>query len=176
MSRRLTVIVVFAASCHLAACTPPAADPAAPAGESIAAPARARPAAALTPAGPAAALTADTDENQQWAASVVELDPIPDQNAKLFGTAGGDPAMNGLYTHIAFFAGPAGGWAIYRIGDFLEYEVLSSAPGRVDLEISESTMDDATGDIGSRTRRIIVAWTPGPEDGPPTSVTVTPAN
>lgn len=176
MNRRLTAFAVLAAAFQLAACTPPAADPAPPAGSPATDPAAASQAAPLTPAGPAAALTADTDENQQWAASVVELDLIPDQNAKLFGAAGGDPAMNGLYTHIAFFAGVADGWAIYRIGDFLDYTVLSTAPGRVDLEISESTMDDATGDIGSRTRRIIVAWTPGPDNGAPTSVTVTPAN
>ena len=65
----------------------------------------------LVAAGPAAPLTAERDENLQWAASVVDLFPIEDQGAKLFGTAGGDPAMNGLYTHVAFFAGPADGWA-----------------------------------------------------------------
>ena len=129
----------------------------------------------LVAAGPAAPLTAERDENLQWAASVVDLFPIEDQGAKLFGTAGGDPAMNGLYTHVAFFAGPADGWAVYRIGDFLDFKVLSVAKGRVDLEVQESGMDPTTQVIGSRSRRIIVGWTPGPDDGPPTTVTVTPA-
>ena len=88
---------------------------------------------------------------------------------------GGDPAMNGLYTHVAFFDSPAEGWRVFRIGDFLDYRVLSEAPGRVDLEINESTMDEATGNIGSRTRRIIVGWAVATDGSVPATVTVTPA-
>ena len=102
-------------------------------------------------AGPAATVQPDTEEGNQWAAAVVELTPLTrqgDRTVKLFGTAGGDPAMNGLYTHVAFFDSPAEGWRVFRIGDFLEYRVLSEAPGRVDLEIDESVMDEATGQIG----------------------------
>ena len=135
-------------------------------------------AAPLTPSGAPVTLTAEaastSDDGLQWAASVVDLDPIPDQDAKLFGTAGGDPAMNGLYTYIAFFGSPADGWHVYKIGDFLDYTLLSSSPGRVDLDIHESTMDDATGNIGSRHRKVIVQWTAGEDGGPPASVTVTP--
>ena len=115
----------------------------------------------LTAAGPAATVQPDADEGQQWAAAVVELTPLTrqgDHTVKLFGTAGGDPAMNGLYTHVAFFDSPAEGWRVFRIGDFLDYRVLSESPGRVDLEIDESTMDEASGNIGSRTRRVIVGW------------------
>lgn len=131
--------------------------------------------APLEPAGPAATVQADADDSLQWAASVVQLHPLKDQDAKLFGTAGGDPAMNGLYTWIAFYAGAAEGWKVFRIGDFLSFRVLREAPGRVDLEIEESVMDETTGQIGGRTRRLIVGWSPGADGAPPAGVTVTPA-
>ncbi|MGD9979990.1 MAG: hypothetical protein AB7H66_11480 [Hyphomonadaceae bacterium] len=119
----------------------------------------------------------EMDENLAWAVSVVQLDPLgePNGGVKLFGLAGGDPAMNGLHTYIAFYENPAEGWRAYLLGDFLSYRVLSQAPGRVDLEIQESTMDEATGDIGGRTRHAIVTWTLGADDAPPTAINVTPA-
>ena len=135
-------------------------------------------AAPLTAAGPAAILQPDTDPNQQWAASVVRLDALEnqgDRTVKVFGTAGGDPAMNGLYTHLAFFESPAEGWRVFRIGDFLDYRLLSEAPGRIDLEIDESVMDAATGQIGSRKRSIIVGWALATDGSVPATVTVTPA-
>ena len=135
-------------------------------------------AAPLTASGPAAIVQPDADEGQQWAASVVELTPLArqgDRTVKLFGTAGGDPAMNGLYTHVAFFDSPAEGWRVFRIGDFLDYRVLSESEGRVDLEIDESTMDQASGEIGSRTRRLIVGWALATDGSVPATVTVTPA-
>lgn len=150
--------------------TPAAATPSPPA-----APAQAEP---LVAAGPAATVQPSTDTNVQWAASVVELDMLTRQGGptvKLFGTAGGDPAMNGLYTDIAFFKSSAEGWTVFRVGDFLDYTVLSESPGRVDLKVEESVMDDATGQIGRRERRLIVAWTPGADEAPPASITVTPA-
>ena len=136
------------------------------------------PAAPLTASGPAVIVQPDADEGQQWAASVVELTPLSrqgDRTVKLFGTAGGDPAMNGLYTHVAFFDSPAEGWRVFRIGDFLDYRVLSESAGRVDLEIDESTMDEATGTIGSRTRRIIVGWALAADGSVPATVTIAPA-
>ncbi len=136
------------------------------------------PATPLTAAGPAAIVQPDADEGQQWAASVVELTPLSrqgDRTVKLFGTAGGDPAMNGLYTHVAFFDSPAEGWRVFRIGDVLDYRVLSESPGRVDLEINESTMDEATGTIGSRTRRVIVGWALAADGSVPATVTIAPA-
>ena len=135
-------------------------------------------AAPLTAAGPAATLQPETAAGVQDAASVVELDELKAQGqmtAKLFGTAGGDPAMNGLYTHLAFFQSPAEGWRVFRLGDFLEYRVLSEAPGRIDLEIEESTMDEATTTIGSQTRRVIVGWAVAADGSAPPTVTVTPA-
>ena len=133
--------------------------------------------ATLIPAGPSENLSADTDLHLQTAASVAQLDELANQGettVKLFGVAGGDPAMNGLYTYIAFFEGPAEGWRIFRIGDFLSYRVLANSLGRVDLEVDESVMNDATSEITSRTHRIIVGWTTEP-GVLPTSVTSTPA-
>lgn len=135
-------------------------------------------AAPLTASGPAATLQPDAAPDLQQAASVVELDELKAQGqltVKLFGTAGGDPAMNGLYTYVAFFQSPAEGWRVFRLGDFLEYRVLSEAPGRVDLEIRESTMDQATTTIGSQTRRVIIGWAAATDGSAPATVTVTPA-
>ncbi|KQY75122.1 hypothetical protein [Brevundimonas sp. Root1423] len=147
-----------------------------PAAEQAATPAPA--AASLTAAGPAATLQPETAPDVQQAAAVVQLDELKAQGqltAKLFGTGGGDPAMNGLYTHLAFFQGPAEGWRVFRLGDVLEYRVLSEARGRVDLEIEESVMDEAAGSIGSRTRRVIVGWAVAADGSAPPTVTVTPA-
>jgi hypothetical protein len=134
--------------------------------------------APLAASGPAVALTPETDAAVQQAAAVVRLDQLAGQGplaAKLFGTAGGDPAMNGLYVHIAFFQSPADGWRVFRLGDVLDYRILSQRAGRLDLELEESTMDDASGRIGSRTRRIIVGWPIAADGSAPAEVTVTPA-
>lgn len=175
MSARSSILsITVAAALSLAACD---ATPAVKTTmtEGPTAPAQAAP---LAPSGApeplAVADASEGDDGLQWAAGVVRIDPVPDQDAKLFGTAGGDPAMNGLYTYIAFYLSPAEGWAVYKIGDFLDYTVLSSATGRVDLDVHESTMDEATGNIGDRHRKIIVQWTPAAEEAAPTAVTVTP--
>jgi len=115
------------------------------------------------------------ENGAQAAASVVQVDSMEGQDAKLFGTAGGDPAMNGLYTHIAFFQGPAEGWRVFRVGDFLGYRVLRVEPGRVDLEITESVADRSPNQPPSIRRMIIVAWQPDAEGAAPDVVTVTPA-
>lgn len=130
-------------------------------------------AAPLTPAGAPVALVAATEESLQWAASVVRVDPVGD-GVKLFGVAGGDPAMNGLQTYIAFYRSPAEGWAVYPIGDILDYTVQSRSDGRVDLELHESDYDGATGQIGDRRRKVIVQWTAGDDGAAPSAVTVTP--
>ncbi len=133
----------------------------------------------LTAAGDAASIEPDSDSYLQWSASVVRVDYLENQGlqptVKLFGTAGGDPAMNGLYTHLAVFAGVADGWRVFRIGDFLGYRVLADAPGRVDLEVQESILNPANDEITSRTRRLIVTWTPAGPDGAPDAISVTPA-
>lgn len=119
------------------------------------------------------------DDTLQEAASVVVVDALEHQGesgGKLFGAAGGDPAMNGLNTYLAFFLPPpVNGWRVFEIGDFLGYELVSETPGRLLVEISESVMNDATGEIGSRVRRIAISWAPGPDGAPPETVTVAPA-
>jgi hypothetical protein len=136
--------------------------------------AAAQPAAA---AGPET-LRPDEQENLQDSAAVIvinELQRQGDLGGKLFGTAGGDPAMNGLYTYLAFHVSPAEGWRVFRIGDFLSYSIVSEAPGRVLLEVQESIMNEASGEIGGRTRRLELRWTGGPDNAPPATVTVAPA-
>jgi len=133
---------------------------------------------AQTPAGTPRSETIrpDPDENLQWAAGVIQLNALRnqgDQTVKLFGTAGGDPAMNGLYTYLAFFESPGDGWRVFRLGDFLTYRMVSETPGRLALEVRESVMNARTGDIGSRVRRLTVSWTPGPGGALPGSVRVT---
>jgi len=134
-------------------------------------------AAPLTAAGAPTTLSVEAgDDGPMSAASVVRVDWVAEDGAKMFGTAGGDPAMNGLYSYIAFFGSPADGWAVFRLGDFLDYTVLSSSAGRVDLDLHESTLNEATAEIGSRHRKVIVSWTVPAEGETPTAITVTPAS
>lgn len=133
----------------------------------------------LTAAGEATqASRLEMNDNLAWAASVVELGALTHESnsgVKLFGLAGGDPAMNGLQTYLAFYESPAEGHQVFELGNFLDYRVLAEAPGRVDLEIQESTMDEASGTIGSRTRYVMITWTEGADGVPPMTITVTPA-
>jgi len=165
------IILAAALGLSAAACAPPAPRPSA--GD------RSTPVASLSASGEAASVArSEADSNLAWAASVVRVDPLANEangGVKLFGVAGGDPAMNGLYTYIAFFENPGSGWQVFQLGDFLDYRVLAEAPGRVDLEITESTMDDASGGIGSRTRYVIVSWTRGADGAAPETISVTPA-
>jgi hypothetical protein len=135
------------------------------------------PLAGQPPAGRAPeTLQPDADEYLQDPAAVVVLTELRrqgDLGGKLFGMAGGDPAMNGLYTYLAFFISAGDGWRIFRIGDFLDYRIVSEAPGRVLLEIEESTMNE-DGVIGTRRRRLDLRWTPGAEGAPPETVRMTP--
>ncbi|MFW2341713.1 hypothetical protein [Brevundimonas sp.] len=136
------------------------------------------PGGSLVESGQAVVLQPETNDALQTAAAVVELDYLPDQGdltAKMFGTAGGDPAMNGLYTYIAFFHSPAEGWRVFRIGDYLDYQIQAVSAGRVELRLSESVMDQATSEIGSRQTAIILSFSPGPDGAVPETVTVTPA-
>jgi hypothetical protein len=126
-------------------------------------------------AQPGATVRPDTEESLQWAASVVRIDELRrqgDLTARLFGTAAGDPAMNGLYTWLAFFGSPDEGWRVFRVGDFLSYRIVAETPGRVTLDVRESVMDPPTGDIGARTRRLLISWRAGAEPPPFVRVTV----
>lgn len=132
---------------------------------------------AFKPAGQPESMKPATENGLQGAASVVELTYLQNQGdytVKFFGTAGGDPAMNGLYTYIAFYVGSSSGWRIFKLGDFLEYRVVAEEPGRIDLEVKESVMNDANGEISGRERRIIITW-PRAAGGEPEIISVTPA-
>lgn len=167
-------LIALAASLALGACTfatSPSADSETPARAPV----------TLTASGEASALQPmPFEESMEWAASVTEVDFLENQGdgagVKLFGLAGGDPAMNGLYTQIAFYQSTAEGWRVYRIGDFISYRVLSDSPGRVDLEIQESTMNPQTSEIGSQTRHLIVTWAHGPDGAAPEAISVAPAS
>jgi hypothetical protein len=141
-------------------------------------PPAAPPAAALTPSGHGLPVKALPGDNLQAYASVVEVHALAEatgMDGKIFGVAGGDPAMNGLQTYIAFYRNPAEGWWVYQIGDFLSFKILNQSSGRVDLEVEESTIDEATGTIGTRTRRMIVGFNVGPAEEQPVILRITPA-
>jgi len=165
-------LVLTVGACEASSSGAPTSDSTEPGAE-----AAAPQAAPLTASGTpeAVPVAVDTDGSLMSAASVVRIDWVGAGSAKMFGTAGGDPAMNGLYTYIAFFGGPADGWVVYSLGNILDYTVLASDIGSVDLDLHESVLDEATGEIGSRHRKVIVSWTPGDDGAPPTNVTVTPA-
>lgn len=123
-------------------------------------------------------LQPEEDMQHQYSASVIERTPLEHQGegehalaVHLYGTAGGDPAMNGLNTFIAFYQSPADGYKVFMIGDFNSYRVVSERLGEVVLQVDENIMSDA-GEIGSRTRRLRVSWTPPADSTAPTTVRV----
>lgn len=120
----------------------------------------------------AVVLRPSADDMLQWSAAVTEVHLMPNQGAKLFSTAGGDPAMNGLYTYLALHQGAAEGWRIFRIGDFESWRVIEEAPGRVLVEVRESAPDAESGEVVTATRRLNVAF----DATAPDAVTVTPAD
>lgn len=130
--------------------------------------------------GPAT-VQAETDDYHQYTASVSDVTPLRRQGdaendlaVHLYGTSGGDPAMNGLYTYIAFWQSAADGHRVFRIGDFNSFRVVSERKGEVVLHIEENTID-SDGNIGSRNRRIAVSWTPPADGTSPTTIRVAPA-
>ena len=124
-----------------------------------------------TPSGPPVTVEAEEEEGVQWAASVMQIHPMEDQNAKIFATAGGDPAINGLYTYLGLLGEPAEGWRVFRIGDFESWQVIDEAAGRVVLEVAESSINPDTGLAMTRRKRVIVRFNPDA----PENITVTPA-
>ncbi len=185
MPKHVSAILAASLFAAVTACAPDAVStPAESAAEAPAAPAAE---AAVEPpvpellvaAGEPQALVVETTEYASAAASVVKVDFLENQGespgVKLFGTAGGDPAANGLHTYLAFYISPGSDWAVFPVGNFIDYRILFEAPGRADLEITETTIDEATAEMGSQTRRVIVNWTDVMDEAPPESVTITPA-
>jgi hypothetical protein len=119
----------------------------------------------------------EDEQNLQYAASVARVTPLSHQGdlgGTIFSTVGGDPAMNGEYVFLAFDISPAEGARIFKIGDVLDYRIVSETPGRVLLAVRENVMND-NGEIGEGSRHVAVTWTPGPDGTPPANVTVAPA-
>lgn len=162
----------FAAALALAACQPAAEKPSEPAAP---APEAAHPAAAVTPAkpsGPARTVTVEAEAaDLSGAASVTDIHFVKDADVKLFSTAGGDPAINGLYTYLAVFTQPEGWTRIYMIGDFNSWDVIEESPTRVVLKVSRSWIEEGTGDVKTAEEKLILDV---PQDET-TPLTVTPA-
>jgi hypothetical protein len=154
----------------LAACSPQAEKPAEPAAPAAEAPA----AATVTPAqpsGPAKTIASASDDALLSAASVTDVHMVKDADIKLFSTAGGDPAINGLYTYLALFTAPDGWDQIFMIGDFNSWEVIEESPSRVVLKVSRSWIEEGSGDIKTADEKLILDI---PQD-PAAPLTVTPA-
>jgi hypothetical protein len=162
-------LAILAGALALTACQPAAqepARPAEPAAEAAPAPAAVEPA---KPSGPAKAVEAEDDHMPE--AWVTDVHHIKDADFKIFSTAGGDPAMNGLYTYLAAFTPPDGWTRVYMLGDFNSWEVIEESPTRVVLKISRHVFDEPTGDIKTVEEKLIVDLPATPE----TPVQVTPA-
>lgn len=134
---------------------------------------------AIATAGQASAQTirpdTDNDENLEYAASVAQVNTVPNQpgnSVKMFALAGGDPAVNGFQTYLAFYADLDVGWITFRIGDFLGYSILSAAARRINVQVRENYVNGD--EIATRVRRFTLRWTPGPDDAPPATVTMAP--
>jgi hypothetical protein len=116
------------------------------------------------------------DESARYGASIEQFNPIPNQPAsgpaRMFGMAGGDPAMNGLYTFLAFNG--EDGPVAFLIGNINRYSILAASPGRIDLEIRENGQR-ADGTITNVTRRVIVTWIIPAGAFAPARITITPA-
>ncbi len=117
------------------------------------------------------------DDGVHASASVFQLDHLKRIGrlaGKLFATAGGDPAINGLYTYLAFYQSPAEGFRIFQIGDFEEYRVVSERPGRVTIAVKQSSHDGSTAAFSTRARRLDITWAVR-GDTVPQTITVTEA-
>lgn len=131
-------------------------------------------AAAPLAAQPAETVRPDEQPELQWAAGVTKITPLAQVagDAGLFGITGGDPAMNGLTTYISFFESPAEGHKVFRIGDFLDYSVLSQARGRVVLSVRENYMRGRNDAIAMRWRRLTISWRIPAGQQVPASITI----
>lgn len=186
MKHRILLAATLLAATQLSACdrlsaamdafqSPPVKTPAAPPVDATPLPSHGQP---LTPTGKGLPAKALPDQALQDLASVIEVTPLAAQtnlSGKLFGVGGGDPAVNGLQTYITFFRSPAEGWWVFGLGDFLSYKVLNETAGRIDIEVEESVLDEATGQIGSRKRHMILAFQDQDAEANPVNLRILPA-
>jgi len=170
MTRTVLILTVMAA---LAACD----HPDAPASRPKAAPPPTPMSVAKAPARPSepgAIVPALSGERMQEAASVSQLHAMPRLNAKVFSVSGGDPAVNGLVTYLALFAGSAEGWRVYPLGDFAAWRVVEAMPGRIVLATVEDKAGPA-GDIVKKQGHVHVAFAAGGQT-PPDTISVALTN
>jgi hypothetical protein len=162
-------LAILAGALALAACQPAAEAPAKPAEPA----APAAPVAAVEsakPSGPAKAVEAEDDHFPE--AYVTDVHHIKDADFKIFSTAGGDPAVNGLYTYLARYNEDERGWTqVYMLGDFNSWEVVEESATRVVLKVSRSWAEQESGDIKTADEKLIIDL---PATGE-TPVMVTPA-
>lgn len=163
-------LAILAGALALAACQPAAEGPATP-GQPAALEAPVAPAAVETakPSGPAKAIEAEDDHMPE--AWVTDVHLIKDADFKIFSTAGGDPAINGLYTYLAAYTPPDGWTRVYMLGDFNSWEVIEESATRAVLKVSRSWVEEGSGDIKTADEKLIIDLPAMAE----TPVTVTPA-
>lgn len=142
--------------------------PAAPAGAVATAPA---PTFTAADGASAQTLAAEPTEGEGEASAlggIVRFDPIANQSGegfvRLIGTAGGDPAANGLMTYLVISTAHDS-W-VYTIGNIVDYRIKGVADGKLDLEIDQTDVAD-NGDMNTQTRKVILTWTPVPDDYTP---------
>lgn len=160
----------IAAALALAACQPATQEAAAPAAPVAPAAAEAPTPLALKPSGPPRVIQAESEESDAaWVTDVHVIDAA--EGAKVFSTAGGDPAINGLYTFVALYNQPDGWTRVFQIGDFNSWEVVEESAERFTLKVSRSWIEEGTGDVKTAEEHLIVT-VPGRDA---TTLEVTPA-
>ncbi len=168
MSKRYSVTMpLVAAMVFLAACNPTSTDTSKAAETTTAS--EAAPTPALTAAEGASPETLaptapDAEGETSVLGGIVRFDALPNQSGegfvRLIGTAGGDPAANGLMTYLVISTAHDS-W-VYVIGNIIDYRIKGVADGRVDLEIDQTRIAD-NGEMSTETRKQIVTWTPVPD-------------
>jgi hypothetical protein len=164
-------LTLAAAAALLAACQPAATDVAKPAETAAAVEAPAPPEPAKPSGAPVEVQAEPENRELMSAAHVTDIHFVKDADVKLFSTAGGDPAINGLYTYLAMYVQPEGWSRIFMIGDFNSWDVVEESPTRVVLKVSRSWVEDGTGDIKTKEEKLILD-VPATPDG---ALKVTPA-
>lgn len=87
------------------------------------------------------------DTPEAYVTDVVFIE-ASEAGAKIYSTAGGDPAINGLYTFLAIAGeAPDGGWTVFQIGDFNSWEIAEQTKDHVVLKVSRSWVEQETGEI-----------------------------
>lgn len=160
MNRVLLALAVFA----MAACSQPAQAPNDAADfedEAI----------VVTPSGPPTQIGLRPGDNPEaYVTQVMFL--RSESGAKLYSTAGGDPAINGLYTFIAVHAEmPDEGWRVFQIGDFNSWTLLEDRGTEIVLEVSRSWSDE-NGEVQTNPAERMIVSVPDRDDA---SITITPA-